>query len=78
MHIANYRLWLKGGSIGKGPNSTSLKLKVVARFGDPKLMVDAMKSYLGVKVLNTWDCALEGLEFFGSTKYKLELPPGAD
>ena len=27
---------------------------------------------------NTRDCALEGLELFGSTKHKLDLPPGAD
>lgn len=29
-------------------------------------------------VLNSRDCALEGLELFGSTKWKVNLPPGVD
>lgn len=45
----NYRLWLKGNSIDNGPNSTTLKLKIVARCGDPKLLVDVMKTCLGVE-----------------------------
>ena len=43
MHIANCMTWLKRGSMGKGPNSMSLKLKVVAWCGDPNLLIDAMK-----------------------------------
>jgi hypothetical protein len=78
MQIANYRSWLRGGSTGKGLDSASLKLKAVARCGDPKLLADAMKSYLGAEDLNRRDCALEGSELFGSTKQKLDLPPGAD
>ena len=78
MHIANYRSWLKGDSTSKGPNSTSLKLKATARCGDPKLLVDAMKSYMGVEDLNTRDYTLEGSELFRSTKWKLDLPPRAD
>ena len=37
MQIANYRLWLRGGSTSKGLDSASLKLKVVANCGDMKL-----------------------------------------
>lgn len=59
-------------------NSMSLKPKDVARCGDPNLLVDAMKSYLGAKDVNTRDCALEGFKLFGSTKRKLDLPHGAD
>ena len=78
MRIANYRSWLEGGSTGKGLDPTSLKLKDVAMCGDPKLLVEAMKSYPGAKDLNTRDCALEGSELFGSTKQKLDLPSRAD
>jgi hypothetical protein len=77
MQIANYRSWLRGGSTGKGPDSVSLKSKAVARWADPKLLADAMKSYPGLEYLNTRDCALEGSELFGSTKRKFDIPPGA-
>ena len=69
---------MKGGSTGKGSDSASLKLKVVARCGDPKLLADAMKSYPGLEALNTRNCVLEGFELFGSTKRKLDLSPGVD
>lgn len=48
-YIAKYMPWLRGVSIGKGLDFMSLKLKVVANCGDPKLFVVAMKSYMGVK-----------------------------
>ena len=69
---------LKGGSIGKGHNSTSLKLKATVRIEDPKLLADAMKSFPEVEGLNARDCALEGSKFFGSTKRKFDLPPILD
>ena len=58
---------------GKGPDSASLKLKATARCGDPKMLVDAMKSYLGVEGTKTKDCALEGSELFRSTKQKINV-----
>lgn len=61
MHMTSLMTWLKGGSIGKGPNSTSLKLNVVAWCGDPKLLVDVLKSYCRAKDLNNKDCTLEAL-----------------
>ena len=69
---------MRGGSTGKGHDSTSLKLKVAAMCGDPKLLADAMKSYPGLEDLNTRDCALEGSELFRSTKQKFDLLPGVD
>ena len=78
MQIANYRSWLKGGSSGKGPYQTSLKLKAAAHTGDPKLLAEAMRSYPGAEDLNTRSCAMEGSELFGSTKRKLDLPPGSE
>ena len=78
IQITNYRVWLIGGSDGKGLDLASLKLKVVARCGDPKMLVDSMKSNLGAKVVNTRYCALEGSELFGSTKCKLNQPLGVD
>ena len=65
-------------STSKGHDSTSLKLKAIAKCGDPRPMVEAMKSYLGIEGLRTKDCALEGTKLFASTKWKLDLPLGAD
>ena len=42
------------------------------------MLANAMKSYPGAADANTRDCALEGSELFGSTKRKLNLPPGVD
>ena len=70
MQIANYRLSLRGGwggSTSKGLDFASLKSKVVAMCGDPKLLANAMKSYMEAEDLNTRYCALEGFELFGST-----------
>ena len=78
IQTANYQAWLKNGLDGKGPDFTSLKLKVAARCGNPKILADAMKFYPGTEGANTRDCALEGSELFGSTKRKLNLPPGVD
>lgn len=66
------------GYIGKDPNSTSLKFKVITRCGDSKLSTKAMISYLGITYLITNDCDLEGLEAFASTKWKLHLPLGTN
>ena len=42
------------------------------------MLDNAMKSYPGAEDVNTRYCALEGSKFFGSTKCKLNLPPGVD
>ena len=54
----------------------SLKLKVDAMCGDPKILVDLMKFYLGIEDVNTKDDTLEGSKLFGSIKHKLNVPPG--
>jgi hypothetical protein len=45
--------------LGKGFDYVSLKLKFVAKCGDPKPLVEAKKSYQGAKNVNTGDCALK-------------------
>lgn len=47
IQIAIYHLWLKGGSLRKGFNQTSLKLKAATYTSDSKLLTKAMRSYLG-------------------------------
>ena len=54
-----------------------MKLKAIAHTGDPKLLAEAIRSYARVKDLNTKTYALKGSEMFGSTKRKLNLPPGS-
>ena len=61
MYIANYRSWLKHFSTGKGSDYESFKLKITTMCGDPKILLDAIKSYPGVEDLNTMDYALKGL-----------------
>lgn len=38
MHIANYISWLRGVSTSKGYDYIFLKLKAIARYGNPKLL----------------------------------------
>jgi hypothetical protein len=52
--------WLKGGYDGKNIDSTSFKFKTAAKCRDPKMLVDAMKSYPWTEDVNTRDCTLEG------------------
>ena len=66
------------GFNGDGPNLTSLKVKACTMCGDPKMLVDATKSYLGAEDVKTRNCALEVFKLFGSTKRKLNIPPGVD
>ena len=58
----------KGIQLGKGHDSTSLILKVVATCGDPTLLVVALKSHLWVKGIKTRDCMLKGSKLLASTK----------
>lgn len=76
---ANCKLnsWLRSGFASKSYDSMSLKLNITTMCGDPKLVVDAMKSSPRAKNINTIDCVLEGFELFGSTKPKFNVPPCA-
>ena len=78
MQITNSREWLKGGQRGKGSDQAALKLRAAANSGDPKLIAAAMKSFPGAKDLPNHPIILEGVEIFGSTKRKLNLPPGSE
>ncbi len=77
MQITSYRFWLKGGKGGKGPDKSELRLRHAQRSGDPKLIAEAVNSYPGAADLLTKKGGLEGAEIFGSTKRKLDLPPGS-
>ena len=73
IQIINYRTWLRRGLDNKDLDSASLKVKVIVRCKDPKMLADAMKSYLGAESAKTRDCALEGFELSRSTKQKFNL-----
>ena len=77
MHIANYQLWLKGGSMGTWLDQASYKLKVVAHTRVPKLMAKVWSLFSGEEDLNTRKCALEGSKLFASTKRNLDMLPGS-
>jgi hypothetical protein len=76
--MTNYMAYLKGTTSGTGPSKQELKLKVARRSGDPKKIEEALSQLPGVEVATTRIPHLEGEEIFGSTKHKLDLPPGDD
>jgi hypothetical protein len=78
MQMTNYRAYLKGKASGTGPLKQEIKLKAARRSGDPKKIEEALGQLPGVEVATTRIPHLEGEEFFGSTKRKLDLPPGDD
>jgi hypothetical protein len=78
MQMTNYMAYLKGKASGTGPSKQELKLRAARRSGDPKKIEEALSQLLGVEVATTRIPHLEGEEIFGSTKRKLDLPPGDD
>ena len=78
MQTTNYRTYLKGGRSGKGPDKAELKLRAAQKSGDPEMIAKVVNSYPGAEDLITKPRGLEGAEIFGSTKRKLDLPPGSD
>jgi hypothetical protein len=78
MQMTNYRAYLKGKASGTGPSKKELKLRVARRSGDPKKIKEVLSQLLGVEVATTRIPHLEGKEIFGSTKWKLDFPPGDD
>ena len=69
---------MKGNSNGRSHDLASLQLKAIGMCGDPKMLVDAMKSHPRgrAKNTNTWILhwgAGGGVELFGSTKQKVNL-----
>ena len=53
-----------------------LKLQSATRFGDPKKIAQAVGELFASASLNSQIPHLEGESIFGSTKRKLDLPPG--
>jgi hypothetical protein len=78
MQMTNYMAYLKGKESGTGPSKQVLKLRAARRSGDPKKIEEALSKLLGIEVATTRIPHLEGEEIFGSTKRKLDLPPGDD
>jgi hypothetical protein len=78
MQMTNYRAYLKGKASGTGLSKQELKLRAARLSGDPKKIEEALSQLPGVEVATTWIPNLEGEEIFGSTKRKLDLPPGDD
>jgi hypothetical protein len=76
--MTNYRAYLKGKASGTGPSKQELKLRAARRSGDPKKIDEALNQLPGVEVATTQIPHLEGKEILGSTKRKLDLPPGDD
>jgi hypothetical protein len=73
-----YRAYFKGKSSGTGPSRQELKLRMARRSGNPKKIVEALSQLPRVEVSTTQIPHLEGKEIFGSTKWKLDLPPSDD
>jgi hypothetical protein len=76
--MTNYRAYFKDKSSGTGPSRQELKLRAAKHSGDPKKIAEALSQLPGVEVATTPILHLEGEEIFGSTKRKLDLPPGDD
>ena len=71
-----YFNFLKGGRSGTGPNTSVLRLRVAARIANPSRVAKAVDDVSCAASLNTRVPHLEGEKVFGSTKRKLDLPPG--
>lgn len=77
MQITQYMKYLKGGKSRKGPDKAELCLHQAQRSLDPVMIAEAMKAYPGAADVLSKGKGLEGAEIFGSTKRKLDLPPGS-
>ena len=73
-----YFNYLRGGPSGTGPSRSELQLRLAARNGNNRRVVKLMKEVTTVAGVNTRIPHLEGDTIFGSTKRKLNLPPGDD
>jgi hypothetical protein len=73
-----YHNFLKGRGGGIGPNRMVFKLCSATRSGDPKKIAQAVGELSTDVGLNSRIPHLKGESIFGSTKRKLDLPPGDD
>ena len=67
MKIANHILWLKREFIGRGHDSTSLKLKVATNYIDPKILTCANDVFFwgGHKILTLWIVPWKARSYLG-------------
>ena len=77
IQTTNYRTYLKGSRSGKGPDKAELRLRAAQRSGDAEVIAKVLSSFPGAEDLITKPYGLEGAEIFGSSKRKLDLPPGS-
>ena len=78
MQCTNYYAYLKGDRSGTGPGKEELRLRAAQRSGDAKRIVAALEHMPGAEHWCTRKPQLEGEEVFGTTKRKLDMPPGSD
>ena len=78
MQCTNYYAYLKGDRSGTGPGKEELRLRAAQRSGDAKRIVAALEHMPGAEHWCTRKPQLEGEEVFGTTKRKLDLPPGSE
>src|SRR6202048_502896 len=78
MQCTNYYAYLKGDRSGTGPGKDELRLRAAQRSGDAKRIVAALERMPGADQWCTRKPQLEGEEVFGTTKRKLDLPPGSE
>ena len=78
MQCTNYYAYLKDGRFGTGPGKEELRLRAAQRSGDAKRIVATLKHIPGAEHWCTYKSQLEGEEVFGTTKRKLDMPPGSD
>jgi hypothetical protein len=76
--MTNYKAYLKDKASGTSPSKQELRRRAARCRGDPKKIEEALSQLLGVEVATTRIPHLEDEEIFGSTKRKLDLPPGDD
>jgi hypothetical protein len=78
MQCTNYYAYLKGDRSDTGPGKEELRLRAAQRSGDAKRIVATLKHIPGAEHWCTYKSQLEGEEVFGTTKRKLDMPPGSD
>jgi hypothetical protein len=77
MQCTNYYAYLKGDRSGTGPGKEELRLRAAQRSGDAKRIVAALEHMPRAEHWCNRKPQLEG-EVFGTTKRKLDMPPGSD
>jgi hypothetical protein len=78
LQSTGFHNFLKRRGGGTGPDRKVLKLRSATCFGDPKHIAQAVSDLSSDAGLNSHVPHLEGQSIFGSTKRKLDLPPGDD